>query len=127
MTQVAELDMAAQMAEWNGLFDRVGSELRTLAGAVNTLQHFLTPLVADVVERDPSAITRLQDLDLLEQSLHGLSDLMSCLDASTTLTDVGALSTGVRTLRLSGLAERLSSAKVPNRGDRPVAAELDLF
>ena len=120
-------DMTIHTAEWNGLFERVGSELRTLAGAVNNLQLFLTPLVEDVVTRDPSAITRLQDLDLLEQSLHGLSDLMSCLDASTTLTDVGALSTGVKTLRLSGLAERLSSARTPVREDAPVPAELDLF
>ena len=127
MTEALEPDMAVRTAEWNGLFERVGSELRTLAGAVNDLQHFLTPLVADVVARDPSAITRLQDLDLLEQSLHGLSDLMSCLDASTTLTDVGALSTGVRTLRLSDLAERLSSAQAPAQDERPVAAELDLF
>ena len=121
------LEMAARSAEWNGLFDRVGSELRTLAGAVNGLQQFLTPLVAEVVSRDPAAITRLQDLDLLEQSLHGLSDLMSCLDASTTLTDVGALSTGVKTIRLAGLAERLSSAQAPARADMPVAAELELF
>ena len=127
MTQVPDADMAHHTAEWNGLFERVGSELRTLAGAVNELQSFLTPLVAEVVARDPSAITRLQDLDLLEQSLHGLSDLMSCLDASTTLTDVGALSTGVKTLRLSGLAERLSSTKAAARDTAVASAELDLF
>lgn len=127
MAQAIAPEMTAHSAEWNGLFERVGSELRTLAGAVNNLQQFLTPLVGEVVSRDPAAITRLQDLDLLEQSLHGLSDLMSCLDASTTLTDVGALSSGVKTIRLAGLAERLSSASAPARVDAPVAAELELF
>ncbi len=127
MTQAGGSDMAVHTAEWNGLFERVGSELRTLAGAVNNLQQFLAPLLAEVVARDPSGITRLQDLDLLEQSLHGLSDLMSCLDASTTLTDVGALSNGVKTIRLAALAERLSSAKAQAVANLPAAAELELF
>lgn len=124
---MAQADIAVHTAEWNGLFARVGSELRTLADAVNNLQQFLTPLVADVVVRDAAAMTRLQDLDLLEQSLHGLSDLMSCLDASTTLTDTGTLANGVQELRLKAMAERLSSAKMPEREMAPVSAELELF
>ncbi|MCW6507662.1 hypothetical protein [Lichenifustis flavocetrariae] len=127
MAPISGSALEADTAEWNGLFDRVGSELRTLADAVNRLQQFLTPIVADVVSRDPQAITRLQDLDLLEQSLHGLSDLMSCLDASTTLTDASTLSTGVRTLRLAGLAKRLSG---PEQGDTEpalITSDLELF
>ena len=127
MAPISGSALEADTAEWNGLFDRVGSELRTLADAVNRLQQFLTPLVADVVSRDPQAITRLQDLDLLEQSLHGLSDLMSCLDASTTLTDVTTLSTGVRTLRLAGLAKRLSAPGQEGAEPDISASDLDLF
>lgn len=127
MTQPYAPDLAADPDAWNGLFARVGSELRTLAAAVNTLQHFLTPIVGKVVDGDPAAIMRLQDLDLLEQSLHGLSDLMSCLDASTTLTDVGALASGVQTIRLAGLAERLRSATVPELYAAPEPSGLELF
>jgi hypothetical protein len=117
---------AEDRAEWNGLFSRVGSELRTLAEAVNTFQHFLAPLVADVVGRDPDAIRRLQDLDFLEQSLHNLSEFVCCLDASTTLTDVSALDTGVKTIRLSGLARRLSATD-GLREPEVDASGLDLF
>ena len=94
--------------EWHGLFSRVGLELRTLAGSVNNLQLFMTPLLEEVVDRDPHAILRLQDLDILEQSLHGLSDLMSCLDRSFTLTDAEAVAHGVKTLTLAELAQRLA-------------------
>jgi hypothetical protein len=126
MAHASRATLPDDPAEWNGLFSRVGSELRTLAGAVNTLQHFLTPLVTEVVERDPSAITRLQDLDFLEQALQNLSEFMSCLDASTTLTDVSAVNTGVRTIRLSALAKRLSTAD-RGREPEPDASDLELF
>ena len=113
-------------ADLTGLFVRVGAELRTLAKTVNDLQHFLAPLVGDVVRSDPAALVQLQNLDHLEQSLHGLSDLMDCLDASATLTDAGALASGLGTLRLGALARRLSSA-APARSAPEDAAAFELF
>ncbi len=126
MVQVSGSALPASSEEWNGLFARVGSELRTLADAVTNLQAFLTPLVGDVVSRDPQAITRLQDFDVLEQSLHALSDFMAFLDRSTVLTDVDALARGMQGIRVADLAKRLSSASGPNK-ERPDASVLELF
>jgi hypothetical protein len=113
--------------DWDGLFARVGSELRTLAETVNMLQAFLMPLVEDAARRDPVVMTRLQDLDLVEQSLHGLSDLMSCLDASTVLTDAGALASGVKTIRLAGMAQRLRLRSQPSFPPPGEASGFELF
>lgn len=127
--QVLGTDPSTAMcsADWDGLLSRVGLELRTLAATVNNLQQFLLPLVGPVVERDAVAITRLQDFDLVEQSLHGLSDLMSCLDTSITLTDAGALAAGVKTLRLTDLAQRLSATAPAAERARHDASALEIF
>ena len=127
MQQAVASALTADRTEWNGLFSRVGQELRTLADAVAGLQGFLTPLVADIVVRDPEALVRLQDLDLLEQSLNGLSELMSCLDTSFTPTDLDTISNGMQAIRLADLARRLSSADHQASAAPTGSADLDLF
>lgn len=127
MTKAHALQSAVAPAGWDDFFTRVEGELRTLARSVNDLQQFLAPLVGEIASRDPGAMTRLQDLDLLEQSLHGLSDLMSGLDASVAVTDAEALMSNVKEIRLAELARRLNPHAAPNRGTRLEASVLDLF
>ncbi len=101
---------------------RVGHEIASLATAVGGLQQSLGPALAAAAVDEPGLMLEAQKLDLVEQTLRGLS---------TFLADVGRCRIGsepidlrdyAATLTLAGLAGRLAGQHVENEDE-----DLDLF
>jgi hypothetical protein len=105
------------------LVQRVGRELTGLSIAVDELQAALGPALAEAAGTDPTLMQQAQTLDLVAQSLQGLS---------TFLAAVGRLRIGREPLDIEGVAATLKLASLGERlaGRAPGGApcgDFDLF
>ncbi len=101
---------------------RVGHELAGLSAAVEELQGALGPALASAAAGDPGMMRQAQGLDLVAQSLEGLSLFLAA---------VGRLRVGREPLDIEGVASTLKLASLGDRlaGRTPGAesGEMDLF
>lgn len=101
---------------------RVGHELAGLSIAVEDLQSALGPALAAAAAGDPGVLRQAQELDLVAQSLEGLSLFLAA---------VGRLRVGREPLDIEGVAATLKLASLGDRlagrttGD--ASGEMDLF
>lgn len=104
------------------LVERVGRELTGLSAAVEELQSALGPALAQAAADDPALMQQAQRLDLVAQSLQGLSHFLAA---------VGRLRIGHEPLDIEGVAATLTLASLGERlaGRAPGSAcgDVDLF
>jgi hypothetical protein len=104
------------------LVQRVGHELTGLSAAVEELQSALGPALASAAAADPDLMQQAQTLDLVAQSLQGLSIFLAA---------VGRLRIGREPLDIEGVAATLTLASLGERlaGRAPGSAcgDFDLF
>ncbi|MGI3901826.1 MAG: hypothetical protein ACRYGP_11340 [Janthinobacterium lividum] len=104
------------------LVQRVGRELTGLSAAVEELQGALGPALAQAAADDPQLMQQAQTLDLVAQSLQGLSHFLAA---------VGRLRIGHEPLDIEGVAATLTLASLGERlaGRAPGSAcgDFDLF
>ena len=104
------------------LVERVGRELTGLSLAVDELQASLGPALASAAASDASLMQQAQKLDLVAQSLQGLSAFLAA---------VGRLRIGREPLDLDGVAATLTlaslGARLAGRAPGPTSGEFDLF
>ncbi len=104
------------------LVQRVGRELTGLSAAVEELQSALGPALAQAAADDPQLMQQAQTLDLVAQSLQGLSHFLAA---------VGRLRIGHEPLDIEGVAATLTLASLGERlaGRAPGSAcgDFDLF
>ncbi len=104
------------------LVERVGRELTGLSLAVDELQVALGPALASAAAHDDSLMQQAQKLDLVAQSLQGLSVFLAA---------VGRLRIGREPLDLDGVAATLTlaslGARLAGRAPGPTSGDFDLF
>ncbi len=104
------------------LVERVGRELDGLSLAVDELQVTLGPALAGAAEFDPDLMQQAQKLDLVAQSLQGLSHFLAA---------VGRLRIGREPLDLDGVAATLKlaslGARLAGRAPGAGSGDFDLF
>ena len=104
------------------LVERVGCELTGLSSAVEELQAALGPALEAAAAHDPALMRQAQKLDLVAQSLQGLSIFLAA---------VGRLRIGREPLDIEGVAATLTLASLGERlaGRAPGATcgDVDLF
>ena len=104
------------------LVQRVGRELTGLSAAVEELQGALGAALAHAAAADPELMQQAQTLDLVAQSLQGLSHFLAA---------VGRLRIGHEPLDIEGVAATLTLASLGERlaGRAPGSAcgDFDLF
>lgn len=104
------------------LVERVGRELTGLSLAVDELQVALGPALASAAAHDDSLMQQAQKLDLVAQSLQGLSVFLAA---------VGRLRIGREPLDLDGVAATLTlaslGARLAGRAPGPTSGDVDLF
>ncbi len=106
----------------SGLLERVSGELRTMSGVVGDMQEGLGPLLGDPAALGADVYRHAQNLDLVWQTLAGLSDVLALAAgdaAGAAPLDIDGL---VADLPLAELARRLRGLDSSGCGD-----DLDLF
>ena len=104
------------------LVQRVGHEIASLAKAVGGLQKSLGPALAAAAVEEPGLMLEAQKLDLIEQTLHGLSTFLAAVGRCRIGSEPLDLQDYAATLSLAGLAGRLAGQDV-EEGDE----DLELF
>ena len=104
------------------LVERVGRELTGLSVAVDELQASLGEALAGAAANDPGVMQQAQKLDLVAQSLQGLSVFLAA---------VGRLRIGREPLDLDGVAATLTlaslGARLAGRAPGATSGDFDLF
>lgn len=124
-----ESEMAAEPAAvpLSDVLDRVGSELRQLASAVEGLEALVGKLVISDTVSKLQSVYELQALDELRQTLDGLADFLDhvTFDAIDCRIDAIAAS---RVVKLASLSKRLSEvAAIADAPDGVEAGQVELF
>ena len=101
---------------------RVGHEIASLARAVGGLQQSLGPALAAAAVGEPRLMLEAQKLDLIEQTLHGLSTFLANVGRCRIGSEPIDLGDYAATLSLAGLAGRLAGQDVEGEDE-----DLDLF
>ena len=101
---------------------RVGHEIASLARAVGGLQQSLGPALAAAAMGEPSLMLEAQKLDVIEQTLHGLSTFLAAVGRCRIGSEPIDLRDYAATLSLAGLAGRLAGQDVEAEDE-----DLDLF
>ena len=104
------------------LVQRVGHEIASLARAVGGLQQSLGPALAAAAIREPGLMLEAQKLDLIEQTLHGLSAFLDAVGRCRIGSEPIDLRDYAATLTLAGLAGRLAGRDVESEDE-----DLELF
>ena len=104
------------------LVQRVGHEISSLARAVGGLQQSLGPALAAAAVEEPSLMLEAQKLDLIEQTLHGLSSFLTAVGRCRIGSEPIDLHGYAATLTLTGLAGRLAGQDVEGEDE-----DLELF
>ena len=104
------------------LVQRVGHEIASLAKAVGGLQTSLGPALAVAAVEEPGLMLEAQKLDLIEQTLHGLSTFLAAVGRCRIGSEPIDLHDYAATLSLAGLAGRLAGRDVEEEDE-----DLELF
>ena len=104
------------------LVQRVGHEVASLARAVGGLQQSLGPALAAAAVREPGLMLEAQKLDLIEQTLHGLSTFLDAVGRCRIGSEPIDLRDYAATLTLTALAGRLAGQDVESEDE-----DLELF
>lgn len=104
------------------LVQRVGHEIASLARAVGGLQQSLGPALAAAAVEEPGLMLEAQKLDLIEQTLHGLSTFLAAVGRCRIGAEPIDLHDYAATLSLAGLAGRLAGQNVEGEDE-----DLELF
>lgn len=127
MNELAKkMEISAYDISVTGILERLESELTHLARISDQLQEALGELVSDA----PSAprrsfMSKVQHLDLLVQSLHGIATYLSILKRAVPADWSLDSGEAVRAIKLSNLAQRLLNDAAHQPDER--RGELDLF
>ncbi len=101
---------------------RVGHEIASLATAVGGLQQSLGPALAAAAISEPGLMLEAQKLDLVEQTLNGLSTFLAAVGRCRIGSKPIDFRDYAATLSLAGLAGRLAGQHVEDEDE-----DLDLF
>ena len=101
---------------------RVGNEIASLAKAVGGLQKSLGPALAAAAVEEPGLMLEAQKLDLIEQTLHGLSTFLAAVGRCRIGSEPLDLHDCAATLSLAGLAGRLAGQDIEDEDE-----DLELF
>ena len=104
------------------LVQRVGHEVASLARAVGGLQESLGPALAAAAVREPGLMLEAQKLDLIEQTLQGLSTFLDAVGRCRIGCEPIDLRDYAATLTLTGLAGRLAGQDIESEDE-----DLELF
>lgn len=104
------------------LVARVGGELASLSLAVDELQAALGPTLEAAAARDPGILQQAQQLDLVAQSLQGLSVFLAAMGRRRIGREPLDIEGAAATLLLASLGARLAGRTPGQPSD-----DLDLF
>lgn len=109
------------------LVQRLGDEMRDIAGGLHRLQALLGLILDESTLRGHSSLHEMQSLDLIHQRVESLSDFLAVLGYSIPAGWVVDTRDAGNLIRLSGLAARLAGQAEGDALISPTAGEFESF
>lgn len=109
------------------LVQRLGAEMRDIAGGLHRLQALLGLILDESTLRGHSSLHEMQSLDMIHQRVECLSDFLGVLEYSIPVSWMVDARDAGHLIRLSGLAARLAGEAEGDAFVSPAAGEFESF
>ena len=106
---------------------QVEVEMQGLARKLATIEIVIGDVASQVTGLDPVIMHELQHIDAVRQSIEALSSFVGAVSAQTPATYVVDISTALRSVRLSAMAERLETPGAHAGDDQTAYGDFELF